>query len=91
MRYSLAILFLNERADIISKLHDYTGLSREYLDETNIRLSVGRYNKEPLRSEGRAVGRLDERITGLTTTGQEMNTNMIPVMILPSTVHTGQR
>lgn len=53
-----------ERDNIINKLHDYTGLSKEYLDETNLRLSVGRYNKELLRKEGLTVGRLDARITG---------------------------
>lgn len=53
-----------ERNRLISKLHDYTGLSKEYLDQTNLRLSVGRYNKELLRNEGKTVGRLDARITG---------------------------
>ncbi len=53
-----------ERKTVITKLHDYTGLSEAYLDQTNLRLSVGRYNKELLRSEGKTVGRLDARITG---------------------------
>lgn len=53
-----------ERRLVIGKLHDYTGLSREYLDQTNLRLSVGRFNKELLRSQGKTVGRLDSRIIG---------------------------
>lgn len=53
-----------ERSTIINRLHDYTGLSKDYLDETNLRLSVGRFNKELLRREGKTVGRLDARITG---------------------------
>lgn len=53
-----------ERNTIINKMHDYTGLSKEYLDQTNLRLYVGRYNKELLRTEGKTVGRLDSRITG---------------------------
>lgn len=53
-----------ERTAIINKLHDYTGLSKEYLDQTNLRLSVGRYNKELMRKEGKTVGRLDSRIIG---------------------------
>ena len=53
-----------ERNSIINKLHDYTGLSKEYLDETNLRLSVGRYNKELMRKEGKTVGRLDSRLIG---------------------------
>jgi carboxypeptidase C (cathepsin A) len=53
-----------ERAAIIDKMHDYTGLSKEYLDQVNLRLTVGRYNKELLRKEKKTVGRLDSRITG---------------------------
>ena len=54
----------SERAAVINKLHDYTGLSKDYLDQTNLRLYVGRYNKELLRKEKKTVGRLDSRITG---------------------------
>ncbi|MBN8861807.1 MAG: hypothetical protein J0H92_00465 [Sphingobacteriales bacterium] len=53
-----------ERQAIIQQLQDFTGLSKEYLDETNIRLSVGRFNKELLRSDKKTVGRLDSRIVG---------------------------
>ncbi len=53
-----------ERESIIDKLHSYTGLSKEYLDQTNLRLYVGSFNKELLRKESKTVGRLDSRITG---------------------------
>lgn len=53
-----------ERNTIINKLHEYTGLSKEYLDRTNLRLYVGQYNKELLRDQKKTVGRLDSRITG---------------------------
>jgi len=53
-----------ERAAIIDKLHQYTGLSKEYLDQCNLRPTVGRFNKELMRAEGKTVGRLDSRITG---------------------------
>lgn len=53
-----------ERGAIIDKLHAYTGLSKTYLDQTNLRLTVGRYNKELLRSEKETVGRLDSRFKG---------------------------
>jgi carboxypeptidase C (cathepsin A) len=53
-----------ERNTIINKLHDYTGLSKEYLDQTNLRLYVGRFNKELLRKDKKTVGRLDSRIIG---------------------------
>lgn len=53
-----------ERTNVINKLHDYTGLSKEYLDQTNLRLYVGRFNKELLRDQKKTVGRLDSRLTG---------------------------
>jgi carboxypeptidase C (cathepsin A) len=53
-----------ERNNIINKLHEYTGLSKDYIDNTNLRLYVGQYNKELLRTEKKTVGRLDSRIIG---------------------------
>ncbi len=53
-----------ERSSVITKLHALTGLSPEYLDEANLRLSVGRFNKELLRASGKTVGRFDSRIKG---------------------------
>lgn len=53
-----------ERAAIINKMHDFTGISKKYLDQSNLRLSVGRFNKELLRDQSLTVGRFDSRITG---------------------------
>lgn len=57
-------LSASERNSIIEKLSNYTGLSRDYIDQTNLRLYVGPFNKELLRKEGKTVGRLDSRIIG---------------------------
>lgn len=54
-----------ERSAVIEQLHQFTGLSREYLDACNLRLSVGRFNKELLRRNGKTVGRFDSRVTGI--------------------------
>lgn len=54
----------DERNQVIKQLQRFTGLSPEYLDEANLRLSVGRFNKELLRKEKLTVGRLDARLTG---------------------------
>jgi carboxypeptidase C (cathepsin A) len=53
-----------EKAHVIDKLSQYTGLSKAYLEHSNMRLYVGRFNKELLRSEGKTVGRLDSRFKG---------------------------
>ena len=53
-----------ERSAVIDRLHSFTGLSKAYIDASNLRLSVGRFNKELLRMNGKTVGRYDTRITG---------------------------
>jgi len=74
-----------ERTRIIDRMHNYTGLSKEYLDQCNLRLEVGRFNKELLRSEGKTVGRLDSRITGYDYDNAAKNTNTTPATIRPFT------
>lgn len=53
------------RARIVQKLHDYTGLSEQYVDLANLRVSPDRFEKELLRTRRRTVGRLDGRFTGI--------------------------
>jgi len=50
-----------ETAKIAEKLASFTGLSREYLLEANLRIRDNRFTKELLRTEMMAVGRLDSR------------------------------
>ena len=52
------------RREIAAKLARLTGLSPEYIERTNLRVELERFQKELLRSEGRTVGRLDSRFVG---------------------------
>jgi len=54
----------NEREKIVGKLIRYTGLSREYIEQTNLRIEIYRFTKELLRDQGLSAGRLDSRFTG---------------------------
>lgn len=68
--YSLALLqgdmlAAEDRADVITQLARFTGLSAEYLDRTNLRIEIGRFTKQLLREQGRTVGRLDSRFHGI--------------------------
>ncbi len=68
--YTLALmkgaqLPADERTKIIQKLAQYTGLSEEYIDRTNLRINIHRFCKELLREQRRTVGRLDSRFTGV--------------------------
>lgn len=53
-----------EENQVIEKLSRFTGLSKEYLKNTRMRIEIGRFVKELLRDEGKTAGRLDGRITG---------------------------
>jgi len=53
-----------ERQATLERLARYTGLSKEYLENTDLRVEIMRFCKELLRSEKRTVGRLDGRFKG---------------------------
>ena len=54
-----------ERDSALAKLARYTGLSRTYIDQSNLRVDIQHFCKELLRSERRTVGRLDARFKGI--------------------------
>ena len=53
------------RAEIAQKLSRLSGLSPEYLERSNLRIEIQRFDKELLRDQRRTVGRLDGRFTGI--------------------------
>ena len=54
-----------EKRAVIAKLARFTGLAPEYLERTNMRINISRFDKELLRDTRRTVGRLDSRFTGI--------------------------
>ncbi len=67
--YTLALykgsrLDAKDRARVVRQLARFTGLSEDYIDRTNLRISDMRFFKELLRSKRLTVGRLDSRFTG---------------------------
>jgi carboxypeptidase C (cathepsin A) len=56
----------SRRAAVIQKLHDYTGLSSQYLDLANLRVPEGQFTQELLRQHRVTIGRLDARFQGPT-------------------------
>jgi len=58
-----------EETRVAQRLARYTGLGEDYVRRTNLRVSIGRFTKELLRSEGRTVGRLDSRYAGVDRDG----------------------
>jgi carboxypeptidase C (cathepsin A) len=55
----------DEQERIVEKLARYTGLSPDYVRQTNLRIRIDRFVKELMRSEDRTVGRLDTRFLGI--------------------------
>ena len=54
-----------ERAQMARKLARLTGLSPQYVEQSNLRINIQRFTKELLRGEGRTVGRYDSRLEGM--------------------------
>ncbi|MBG0786570.1 MAG: peptidase S10 [Anaerolineaceae bacterium] len=70
--YTLALMKGNdlkgeEKQHIIEKLVRLTGLSKGYIEQTNLRINIHRFCKELLRDEGLTIGRLDSRYKGFDT------------------------
>jgi carboxypeptidase C (cathepsin A) len=67
--YALALLKgaslpVAKRREVIRKLSRFTGLSREYIEHTDLRIQIFRFAKELLRDQNLTVGRLDSRFKG---------------------------
>jgi len=55
-----------ERDQIARQLARFTGLSVEYIHQTNLRIDIHRFCRELRRKDGLTVGRLDSRYTGFS-------------------------
>ena len=53
-----------KRARVIEQMHAYTGLTTDFIDKSNLRVSAPAFQAELLRDEALTVGRLDARFTG---------------------------
>jgi carboxypeptidase C (cathepsin A) len=56
----------DERTEVVSTLHRYTGLSEDYIRKANLRVSEPEFTHELLNDQRETVGRLDSRFTGFT-------------------------
>jgi carboxypeptidase C (cathepsin A) len=54
-----------QRERVVERLAYYTGLSKSYVRASNLRVPSAKFIHEILRDEGRVVGILDGRVTGL--------------------------
>lgn len=54
-----------ERRTLVDQMSRYTGLSQDFVDKANLRVTLDAFNKELLRNERRTTGRLDSRFKGI--------------------------
>lgn len=54
-----------ERTNIAQRLANLTGLSERFIEQSNLRVPMGRFAKELLRDQDRIIGRYDGRLVGM--------------------------
>ena len=69
-----------ERQKAVEQMSRYTGLSKIFIENHNLRVELGRFNKELLRAERRTTGRLDSRFTGIDSRAAGDNPEFDPSM-----------
>lgn len=67
-----------DRKAVVSRLSRLTGLSPSYINETNLRIQISRFDKELLREQRRSVGRLDSRFLGIDRDAASENPEFDP-------------
>jgi carboxypeptidase C (cathepsin A) len=50
-----------EKANVVRRLHEYLGVSSQYVINSNLRIPYWRYQNELLRTQNKVIGRLDSR------------------------------
>ncbi len=58
-------LSATEKQTLLDKFSQYTGLSKDFIEQSNFRVELGAFMKELLRDQRRTVGRLDSRFQGI--------------------------
>jgi len=68
--YTLALfkgdtITAEERATVVKNLARLTGLTPQYIEQSNLRIEPSRFRKELLRDQRRTIGRYDSRLEGV--------------------------
>ena len=66
------------KQSVIDHLARYTGLSKQFIERNNLRVDLDHFDAELLRDEGKTVGRLDARFTGVNEGGTEQSPDYDP-------------
>lgn len=69
-----------ERAQVVERLSYFTGLSNQFIERANLRISDQHFFKELLRERGLTIGRLDSRLLGRDRLGVTENPEYDPLL-----------
>lgn len=67
--YDGALMTPEQRAKVLTDLHRFIGLPEDYLDENDLRISLGQFSTELLRGQHEMTSRLDSRFVGYLENG----------------------
>ena len=73
-----------ERTAVAQKLARLTGVSEQFVLNTNLRIDPGTYRTELLRSQGEMLGRYDSRLIGIDANASEQRQDYDPSDVAPS-------
>jgi len=69
-----------EKQTMLDKLSRYSGLSKTFIENSNMRVDLDKFNKELLRDQKRTTGRLDSRFTGIDANAADDSPDADPSM-----------
>lgn len=67
-----------ENQSVIDKFARLTGLDKQFVENSNLRVKLDRFNKELLRAQKRTTGRLDSRFVGINKDAAGEGTDFDP-------------
>lgn len=73
-----------ERTAVARKLARLTGVSEQFVLNTNLRINPGHYRTELLRDQQKTVGRYDSRMTGINGNAANQREDYDPSSVAPS-------
>jgi len=73
-----------ERSTVAQKLAQLTGVSEQFVLNTNLRIDAGTYRTELLRSDRETVGRYDSRLIGMNGNAANQREDYDPSDVAPS-------
>lgn len=77
-----------DRSGLVDQIAQYTGLSKAYVDNANLRINIHQFTKELLRDRKQTVGRIDSRFIARDRVHVEDVPEFDPSVVYPGPAYT---